>query len=136
MSNKRRKNTPAAVQHAGYTRKELQAIYGKRHSKQRTAELLARYEALVRRDGPQCDLCGTGRPYEFDHVIPKPQGGTNDLSNFCLAHEYCNKAKGSEDHEAARRRLTQQRNEAEAAGDPWPPPAWQYRNHKQRTRSR
>ena len=108
------------------THKELKTIYGNRHSKHRTAELMNRYEALAQRDGSACGLCGAGRPVEFDHIIPKPAGGSDELENFCLAHEYCNKMKGADNHAEARLRLTQERIEAESIGAPWPPPKWSY----------
>ena len=105
--------------------KALRDHYFAKHSKKRAAELFARYNALVERDGPTCDLCGTGRPIEFDHIIPKPLGGTDHLDNLCLAHEYCNKQKGTTEHSVARRGLTAERTQREEAGRPWPPPRWE-----------
>lgn len=112
----------------GADRSALRDLYRRRHSKKRAAELLARYEALIERDGPACDLCGDGEPVEFDHIIPKPAGGTDDLDNLCLAHAYCNKAKGASGHTEARRRLTAQRLSVQASAKRWPPPPWEQRS--------
>jgi 5-methylcytosine-specific restriction endonuclease McrA len=58
---------------------------------------------LVKRDGPDCRLCGLvvdlvlrapdpGTP-SIDHRIPRAAGGGNDPTNLQLAHLYCNIAK-------------------------------------------
>lgn len=65
-------------------------------------------EELVRRQGGLCALCGHRFAEEgelseelqikyaatFDHVIPRSQGGTDDLTNFQLVHAACNLARG------------------------------------------
>ena len=103
----------------------VKEFYSKKHTKKRAAELIARYFALVERDGPACDLCGSGTPLEFDHIIPKSRDGTNEIDNFCLAHEYCNKQKGEREHQEAKRELTTTRLKREAKGMIWPPEKWE-----------
>jgi 5-methylcytosine-specific restriction endonuclease McrA len=54
-----------------------------------------RIQAIIRRDGKRCWLCGdkfgkTERGVTIDHAIPKSRGGTNHLSNLRLAHRRCN----------------------------------------------
>ena len=58
---------------------------------------------LAERDGPNCHICGGlmnfDRPRRktgatVDHVIPRSQGGSNDISNLKLAHKRCNEARG------------------------------------------
>ena len=120
----RRTPALAPAPREGADLKQLKELYKTKHSKKRAAELFSRYQALVQRDGPSCDLCGVGQPIEFDHIIPKPSGGSNELTNFCLAHEYCNKMKGSSEHSAAREKLTAQRIAAEQQGKEWPPVRW------------
>lgn len=68
-------------------------------------KMSARYKAqkratLLERHGPDCWLCGKplgldlprthARAATLDHVIPRSQGGTNELTNLRLAHRTCN----------------------------------------------
>lgn len=53
---------------------------------------------LYRIQGGECAICGDAlrmRDATIDHVTPLAVGGRNDLSNFVLAHEGCNHAKGT-----------------------------------------
>ena len=48
------------------------------------------------RDGNSCGYCGypfEGVEVHIDHIKPMSVGGTNELSNFVLACEFCNMAK-------------------------------------------
>lgn len=69
----------------------------------------AQKDAVLRRDGYKCQICGISREYldekvpglgdylrlEVDHIIPIAQGGKSDESNLqCLCWR-CNAAKGS-----------------------------------------
>ena len=48
---------------------------------------------LVRRDGPYCKLCGIYLPKSkrtIDHIIPRCEGGSDELSNLRLACYPCN----------------------------------------------
>src|SRR5436190_15064531 len=38
-----------------------------------------------------------GVPFQVEHIVPRAKGGTDRLSNLCLACEKCNKAKGTQD---------------------------------------
>ena len=58
-----------------------------------------RIQAIMRRDGKRCWLCGErlnkrNDRTTIDHAIPKGRGGTNHLHNLRLAHESCNNARG------------------------------------------
>jgi hypothetical protein len=48
--------------------------------------------------GGRCYYCGTEIPpfshWEPDHMLPKSQGGSDDLSNLALACRRCNRSKG------------------------------------------
>ncbi|HAZ45435.1 MAG TPA: HNH endonuclease [Cyanobacteria bacterium UBA11371] len=45
----------------------------------------------------KCAYCGTENvPIQIDHIHPKSQGGTNRVSNLCLACEPCNIKKGTQ----------------------------------------
>lgn len=47
-----------------------------------------RQEAL-RRDNGRCQVCGKERSGQVHHVIPRSQGGTNDLSNLITLCGQC-----------------------------------------------
>jgi hypothetical protein len=36
-------------------------------------------------------------PLQVEHIVPRAKGGTNRISNLCLACDKCNKAKGTKD---------------------------------------
>jgi len=45
-----------------------------------------------------CSYCGTkGVPLQVEHIRAKVRGGTDRISNLCLACEACNQAKGAQD---------------------------------------
>ncbi|MBO0779327.1 MAG: HNH endonuclease [Ktedonobacteraceae bacterium] len=45
-----------------------------------------------------CTYCNvTGVPLQVEHINPRANGGTNRVSNLCLACDSCNKAKGKQD---------------------------------------
>jgi len=45
-----------------------------------------------------CTYCGATRvPLQIEHIDPRAMGGTNRVSNLCLACEACNQAKGTRD---------------------------------------
>src|SRR5438105_14644051 len=45
-----------------------------------------------------CAYCSkTDTPLQLEHIHPRANGGSNRVSNLCLACEKCNKAKGTKD---------------------------------------
>jgi hypothetical protein len=45
-----------------------------------------------------CTYCGaTGIPLQLEHIQSRARGGSNRISNVCLACEPCNLAKGTQD---------------------------------------
>jgi len=63
--------------------------------------VLAGYEVreyLLEKWGRQCAYCGKKDvPLQVEHIQPKAKGGTNKVSNLCLACDSCNKKKGTQD---------------------------------------
>lgn len=61
---------------------------------------LAGYEVreyLLEKFGRKCCYCGTQDvPLEVEHITPKSRGGSNRVSNLCLACRPCNVKKGSQ----------------------------------------
>jgi len=63
--------------------------------------VLAGYEVreyLLEKWGRTCAYCGARDiPLQVEHIQPKARGGTDRVSNLCLACEPCNNAKGKQD---------------------------------------
>jgi 5-methylcytosine-specific restriction endonuclease McrA len=62
---------------------------------------LAGYEVreyLLEKWNRTCAYCGVKNvPLQVEHIFPRANGGTNRVSNLCLACDPCNKAKGKQD---------------------------------------
>lgn len=62
---------------------------------------LAGYECreyLLAKWGRACAYCGKRNvPLEIEHIVARAKGGSNRISNLCLACEPCNKRKGTQD---------------------------------------
>jgi 5-methylcytosine-specific restriction endonuclease McrA len=57
-------------------------------------------EYLLLKWGHACAYCNKGDlPLQIEHIVPKAKGGSNRVSNLCIACEACNQAKGSQDLE-------------------------------------
>jgi 5-methylcytosine-specific restriction endonuclease McrA len=60
---------------------------------------LAGYEAreyLLHKWGRKCTYCSKENiPLQIEHIVPRAKGGSNRISNLCLACEKCNLAKGT-----------------------------------------
>jgi 5-methylcytosine-specific restriction endonuclease McrA len=55
-------------------------------------------EYLLEKWGRRCAYCARENcPLQIEHIVPRAKGGTNRLSNLCLACEKCNLAKGTQD---------------------------------------
>ena len=53
-------------------------------------------EYLLEKWGRECTYCGKKDiPLQIEHIHPKSKGGTNQISNLCLACEKCNQRKGN-----------------------------------------
>jgi 5-methylcytosine-specific restriction endonuclease McrA len=53
-------------------------------------------EYLLEKFERKCCYCGkTGIPLEIEHITPKSRGGSDRVSNLCLACRPCNQRKGS-----------------------------------------
>lgn len=62
---------------------------------------LAGYEVreyLLNKWNRQCTYCKAENvPLQIEHIVPKAKGGSNRISNLCLACEPCNLKKGTQD---------------------------------------
>jgi 5-methylcytosine-specific restriction endonuclease McrA len=51
-------------------------------------------ENVFKRDGFQCQYCGTQKDLTLDHLIPKAKGGKTSWNNLVTACKKCNSLKG------------------------------------------
>lgn len=56
---------------------------------------------LFRRDGGECQYCGSQRHLTIDHVIPRSKGGKTSWTNLVTACNRCNVNKGDKTPEQA-----------------------------------
>jgi 5-methylcytosine-specific restriction endonuclease McrA len=57
-------------------------------------------EYLLEKWDRKCSYCDVKDvPLQIEHIQPKAKGGTNKISNLCLACDACNKKKGTQDIE-------------------------------------
>jgi 5-methylcytosine-specific restriction endonuclease McrA len=54
---------------------------------------------LFKRDGNECQYCGSKKMLTIDHVIPKSKGGKTNWSNLVTACHRCNVQKGDKSPE-------------------------------------
>lgn len=54
------------------------------------------------RDGGRCVDCGSTDDLEADHVVPRAQGGSNQLANLATRCHNCHLAKTAADRKATR----------------------------------
>jgi 5-methylcytosine-specific restriction endonuclease McrA len=55
-------------------------------------------EYLLEKWGRACSYCQKKElPLQVEHIVPRARGGTNRISNLCLACEKCNREKGIQD---------------------------------------
>jgi 5-methylcytosine-specific restriction endonuclease McrA len=55
-------------------------------------------EYLLVKWGRTCAYCGKSDvPLQIEHLVPKAKGGTDRVSNLCLACEMCNQKKGTKE---------------------------------------
>lgn len=97
---------------AGARVKDLYALATKYNKLTRTYEgaewRKALIQYLVDRDGDKCGICnrkvditlksgtkGSRLGPSVDHIIPRSQGGEDELANYRLTHWGCNQARGN-----------------------------------------
>jgi len=72
-------------------------------------EPLHKREKVYRKYKGKCAYCGANiefrKEFEIDHLIPKSQGGTNDIDNLMPACERCNHLKYNYDIEEFKKRI-------------------------------
>ncbi|KYG79648.1 HNH endonuclease [Roseivirga seohaensis] len=56
---------------------------------------------IFKRDGQECQYCGSTKSLTLDHVIPKSRGGKSSWQNLVAACYKCNSMKGDKTPEEA-----------------------------------
>jgi 5-methylcytosine-specific restriction endonuclease McrA len=56
---------------------------------------------LFRRDGNECQYCGSKKQLTIDHIIPRSKGGKTNWTNLVTACHRCNVVKGDKSPEQA-----------------------------------
>ena len=80
---------------ADYIAKRQNAIWAHRFKNFDPLPGTLRYEVLKRAKG-RCEACGVSnqeRAVQVDHIVPRAQGGSNDLSNLQALCDVCNAQK-------------------------------------------
>ncbi len=60
---------------------------------------------IFKRDGFECQYCGTSRDLTIDHIIPRSKGGGDGWKNLVTACRHCNAKKGDRSPEEAGMKL-------------------------------
>jgi 5-methylcytosine-specific restriction endonuclease McrA len=60
---------------------------------------------IFRRDGHECQYCGSRKHLTIDHIIPKSKGGKTNWTNLITACHRCNVSKGDKTPEQVGFRL-------------------------------
>lgn len=67
----------------------------------RERDLRKHLSVLIARQGRRCGLCRErlprrtgGRRVHVDHIVPRKEGGSDDLANLQAVHALCNRIKG------------------------------------------
>lgn len=63
---------------------------------------------VFKRDGGQCQYCGTIHDLTLDHVLPRSRGGKSSWENLATACKPCNSKKGDRTPQEAKMALARQ----------------------------
>lgn len=85
----------------GFLNQVLDSISKRRRQKKRfDDEFLAVRTTVLKRDGYRCVNCGqTGVELHVHHIVPRAEGGTNDLDNLVTFCAKCHSFQDSKGHQ-------------------------------------
>ena len=83
-----------------FLKEVLNSVSQKQRQKQIfTDEFLAIRTAVLKRDGYRCVNCGqTGVELHVHHIVPRSEGGTNDLNNIVTLCARCHSVQDAKGH--------------------------------------
>lgn len=81
-------------------------------------EFLEMRTAVLKRDNYTCVNCGrTGGELHVHHIIPRSEGGTNNLDNLVTLCERCHSVQDAKGHELIRETINHKKDEEEDIGE-------------------
>jgi 5-methylcytosine-specific restriction endonuclease McrA len=97
--------------------RNLREYYAQRQTQKQVfdEEFLEVRTAVLKRDGYRCVNCGqTGTELHVHHIIPRSEGGTNDLSNLVTLCGKCHSIQDAKGHKLIQKRLDEDLSEEHA----------------------
>ena len=97
--------------------KNLREYYAQRQTKKQVfdEEFLEARTAVLKRDGYRCVNCGqTGTELHVHHIIPRSEGGTNDLSNLVTLCAKCHSIQDTKGHKLIQKKIDEDLSEEHA----------------------
>jgi len=106
-------------EHRNYERdlKNLREYYAQRQTQKQVfdEEFLEARTAVLKRDGYRCVNCGqTGTELHVHHIIPRSEGGTNDLSNLVTLCAKCHSIQDAKGHKLIQKKIDEDLSEEHA----------------------
>jgi 5-methylcytosine-specific restriction endonuclease McrA len=89
-------------------RRKLREYYAQRQTQKQVfdEEFLEVRTAVLKRDGYRCVNCGqTGTELHVHHIIPRSEGGTNDLSNLVTLCAKCHSIQDAKGHRLIQKKI-------------------------------
>lgn len=97
--------------------RKLREYYAQRQTQKQVfdEEFLEVRTAVLKRDGYRCVNCGqTGTELHVHHIIPRSEGGTNDLSNLVTLCAKCHSIQDAKGHKLIQKRIDEDLSEEHA----------------------
>jgi 5-methylcytosine-specific restriction endonuclease McrA len=97
--------------------RKLREYYTQRQTKKQVfnEEFLEVRTAVLKRDGYRCVNCGqTGTELHVHHIIPRSEGGTNDLGNLVTLCGRCHSIQDAKGHKLIQKRIDEDLSEEHA----------------------
>jgi 5-methylcytosine-specific restriction endonuclease McrA len=106
-------------EHRNYERdlRNLREYYAQRQTQKQVfdEEFLEVRTAVLKRDGYRCVNCGqTGTELHVHHIIPRSEGGTNDLGNLVTLCGKCHSIQDAKGHKLIQKRIDEDLSEEHA----------------------
>jgi 5-methylcytosine-specific restriction endonuclease McrA len=106
-------------EHRNYERdlRNLREYYAQKQTQKQVFDekFLEVRTAVLKRDGYRCvNCCQTGTELHVHHIIPRSEGGTNDLGNLVTLCGKCHSIQDAKGHKLIQKRLDEDLSEEHA----------------------